>query len=106
MSRLLYEIERNEVNARKISNAIEDIEMIQVLQPDAFSAAAFSVAIDCMTIQRTRLLSHVSKLKALQESPVKDAVVDALKRQRADLSGYDVVADAVATVNEYEEVRF
>lgn len=94
MSRLLHEIDRNQEHVRTIDGAIVDIEMIQALQPDALGSDAFSIALYCMRIQRNRLLSHVSKLKALQESMTSDPVADALLRQRHNASGYDVVADA------------
>lgn len=103
MSRLLHEIDRNQEQVRTIGGAIADIEMIQALQPDAFSGDAFSVAIDCMRIQRTRLMSHISKLKALYDSPVpeRDEVKEALLRQRqaaSDYSDYDVLSDAIRAV--------
>ena len=105
MSRLSYDIEANEARISNIEDAIEHVEMVRDLGTDGAHVIAMSVAIDCMKGERTRLLSHVSKLKALQESPVKDAVSDAIRRQRADQSGYDVVADAASTVEAYE-VRF
>ena len=81
--------------------------MVRDLGPEGEHTRAMGIALDCMRGERTRLLSHVSKLKALQGSMTGEIQwADALRRQRADLSGYDVVADATSTVDEYEEVRF
>jgi len=90
MSRLLHEIDRNQEQVRTIDCAIEDIEMIQALQPDTFGSDALSVAIDCMMIQRTRLLRNLSTLKALHDSPIpeRDEVGEALLRQRQAASDY------------------
>lgn len=102
VSRLLHEIERNEVEATKINGAIADIEMIQALQADAFGSNAFSIALDCMRIQWDRLMVDARKMRALHDSPVpeRDEVKEALLRQRRDVSGYDVVADAASVIGE------
>lgn len=75
MSRLTSDIETNEARIKNIEDAIDYIEMVRDLGPDGEHVIAMSVAIDCMMMERVRLLSHVSNLKAVKASPVKDAIV-------------------------------
>ncbi len=89
MSRLALDIEANEDRIKRIEDAITRVEMGRDLGPGGEHADAMSVAIDCMMAERVRLLSHVSKLKAVKATPVKDAIV----RQR--LSAVEWIDDAL-----------